>query len=237
MTLAETIYRRKATKKFDMTQLDANTLNGIKAFAGTLTSLYDGISVRYEFLTDKEVKSFISTKAPHYIAISSEVKDGYLQNVGFMFQQMDLKLQSMGLGSHWLGTAKPIVKPDVDSEFVIVLAFGKSAEPLYRDMSGFKRKALSEISDNEDRRLEPARLAPSGLNAQPWYFISDGKDIHAYCVKRGSIMAKMYDKMDKIGIGIALAHLYSANTDTFDYFEQAAPKPVKGYYYIGSIKI
>ncbi len=42
--------------------------------------------------------------------ISSENTEGYLMNIGFIFQQMDLYLSSIGLGSCWLGMAKPTEK-------------------------------------------------------------------------------------------------------------------------------
>ncbi len=56
-----------------------------------------------------------------------------------------------------------------DSEFVIMISFGKS-DKMTRDKDSFKRKRLSEISDVEDEILIPARLAPSAMNTQPWYF-------------------------------------------------------------------
>jgi nitroreductase len=234
MTLAETIYKRKSTKKFDLAPLDEATLAEIKAYADALEPLYDGSRARLHFLLNSEVNCMMG-KAPHYIAASSQVTDSYVENVGFMLQQMDLKLQSMGIGSHWIGMASPKKKPE---GYVFTLAFGKAAESMYRELSDFDRKPLSGISDISDKRLEPARLAPSGLNKQPWYFISKPSgDIHAYCAKPKGLMAMMGDKMSRIGMGIAIAHLYAANPDTFMFFKQAEPKPIDGYTYTGSVKI
>ena len=63
---------------------------------------------------------------------------------------------------------------------IITMAFGKPAQPLYRDVSEFKRKLLSDISEGTDDRLEAARLAPSGMNKQNWYFVADNGKIHCY---------------------------------------------------------
>ena len=64
------------------------------------------------------------------------------------------------------------------------MAFGKPAEPLYRELSEFKRKPLAEISEGSDERLEAARLAPSGMNVQNWYFIAkDGISIYDFKLK------------------------------------------------------
>jgi nitroreductase len=238
MELHEAIYKRKSTRKYDMTPLGAAILEEISDFTNTLKPLYEGIKTRCEFTEPENVKkNMLTVSAPHYILISSEKKDGSLMNAGFMFQQMDLFIQSRGLGSCWLGSAKPVEMANNEFEFVIVLAFGKPQGSPYRELSGYKRKALSEISANADERLEPARLAPSGINSQPWYFRSDGNDIHAYCAKHGAIKARVYERMNKIDMGIALAHLYISNPHTFEFYEQPEPKTVKGHYYIGSIRI
>lgn len=237
MNLQESISKRKSTRKYDMVPLDRGILDQIKDFALTLKPLHKNIKVEYTFANAKDVKNILSVKAPHYIIISSENKDGYLTNVGFMFQQMNLYLSSIGLGSCWLGAAKPVDKISTGLEFVIILSFGKTLETPYREVGEFKRKSIAEISDNADARLEVARLAPSGINSQPWYFVSAGDKIYVYCAKFGRLKAMVYEKMNKIDMGIALAHLYVANTEKFEFTVEPNPKELKGYYYIGNIKI
>lgn len=108
------------------------------------------------------MKSILPWTAPHYAVIFSEEKDGYLTNVGFMYQQLDLYLQSIGLGCCWLGLGKfapdeegrEIMEvPNDDLLFVIIMAFGEAKNSPHRELSAFKRKSLSEISDREDKRL------------------------------------------------------------------------------------
>jgi nitroreductase len=235
--MKEIIYKRKSTRKYDMTSLDDTIFEDIwKFWADDVKPLYN-IKVDYKITESEKIKGLFAVKAPHYLTISSEVKDGYLTNVGFMFQQMDLYLQNIGLGSCWLGSAKPLVKPEPPLEFVIMLAFGKPLERPYRNLSEFKRKPLNEISDASDKRLEAARLAPSGINSQPWYFVNDGNIFHVYCEKHGAVKALIYERMNKIDMGIALAHLYVGNKDTFRFFTVENPKQMKGYYYIGSVEI
>ena len=91
----------------------------------------------------------------------------------------------------------------------------------------FKRKPMEQITDKPDPRLEPARLAPSAVNSQPWYFTHEGDIIHAYCSKKGS----------RLDAGIALAHLYVANEDTFRFFQAENVPDVTGYGYIGSVSL
>ena len=51
------------------------------------------------------------------------------------------------------------------------------------------------------------------------------------------IKASMFGKINKFDMGIALAHIYTENKETFEFFKTENPKEIKGYYYIGSIKI
>lgn len=86
---------------------------------------------------------------------------------------------------------------------------------------------MEQITDKADPRLEPARLAPSAVNSQPWYFTHEGDIIHIYCSVRGS----------RLDAGIALAHLYVANEDSFRFFKAENASDVPGYGYIGSITL
>ena len=47
----------------------------------------------------------------------------------------------------------------------------------------------------------------------------------------------MLGNMNKIDMGIALAHIYMENKETFEFFKTEKYPAVKGYYYTGSFKI
>ena len=83
---------------------------------------------------------------------------------------------------------------------------------------------MEQIPDHSDPRLEPARLAPSAVNSQPWYFTHDGDTIHVWCSKKGS----------RLDAGIALAHLYAANEESFRFFKAEPRTGLTDYDYIGS---
>jgi hypothetical protein len=42
-------------------------------------------------------------RAPHYLIVTSEEKEGYLQNIGYTLQGVVLKLTAMSLSTCWLG--------------------------------------------------------------------------------------------------------------------------------------
>ena len=44
-------------------------------------------------------------------------------------------------------------------------------------------------------------------------------------------------KLNRIDIGIALAHMYVCNEDSFEFFKKSDVENIKGYTYSGSIKI
>lgn len=232
MNLAEMIPQRKSFRSFTEERVEEATRNQIRTFFEEARRLDPDIPLRMEFVEREQVKCILPFIPPQCIAIYSDEKEGLWENIGFVFQQLDLYLQSMGLGSCWLGLGK---LPDAGEEFRMLLAFGYSEEGLRTNKDEFKRKTLSEIADREDERLEPVRLAPSAINNQPWYFVHDGEKLHVYCSTR-FLRARALGNMILIDMGIALAHLYVSNPETFSFWKEAAPEQ-KGLSYIGTIKL
>jgi len=228
MTMNEMIYYRRSCRSFTNVPVDAAMLEKIRAFP--MRPLYPQIGVHWEIVSREQVKCICPWTTPQLITIYSEEKTGYLENVGFLFQQMDLYLQTLGLGVCWLGMGRMNPKTAVSvagMKFVILLAFGHpKGDQLRRDGKEFKRKAMERITDRPDDRLEPARLAPSAVNSQPWYFTHEGDTIHVWCSKKGS----------RLDAGIALAHLYAAN-ESFRFFRTETGKELPGYGYIGSVQL
>jgi len=241
MNLSEMIYRRKSVRKYKDTPVDPQTMNELLDFISGVRPLYPDIRVQAEILPKQQIRCFLPWVTPQVLAIFSRIQEGCFENVGFMFQQVDLYLQSKGLGSCWLGMGR-LRKTDAfcmrdNMEFVIMIGFGYPNERSQRaSVSEFRRKTLGEISDYEDFRLEPARLAPSGVNSQPWYFVHEEDTIHVYCVTHGLLKDKKPTNMNRLDVGIAMAHLYMSYPERFEFFRVYAP-PQKGYSYIGSISI
>ena len=173
MSLEEQIYLRKSCRNYSDDVIDMNIIHD---FMAKVKPLDDSIDYRYDILNADEVNIRTRWSAPYYLALYSEKKGNYMENIGFVFQQLSLYLQSIGIGSCWVGMASPKVKSD---NFIITISFGRS-DDITRDLSRFKRKSLMKISDMEDERLIPARLAPSAINSQPWYFkhVDGGFDVY-----------------------------------------------------------
>ena len=240
MNLEDTIYKRQSIRSYDRTPLDEDTLDKIRDFIGNAKELNPDIGWSYEILPPENMSTKMRWKAPHHIVIFSEMKENFYQNIGFIFQQVDLYLQSKEIGTCWLGMASPknYSNEDENQKHVIAISFGKSKGNIYRELGQFKRKGLDAISDKADERLIPAQLAPSSMNSQPWHFTHcDDGSYDLYRVKKGMLRNKLFGKWNKIDTGIALAHLYVANQDSFKFYMKGNPKELKGYFYDGSFEI
>jgi len=241
----EAIFKRRSIRKYDMTPLPADTLSKVKQFGGTVKPLDNAIKYEFLYLVTEDVKNLLPIKAPHYICLYSEKRENYLMNAGFLLQQIDLFLSMNNLASCWLGMAKPtkqVPKQQNGLEFVIMLAFGNSNEPIHRvDTTEFIRKSMSAISkiDGADELLEPVRLAPSASNTQPWFFSGNLAEIEVSREKLNLIKAPLYGKMNQIDIGIALCHLWlsldhQGKTTTYDFNKAPAPS---GYEFMAKVKV
>ena len=99
MKLTEMIYRRKSVRSYTNVPVDADTLQKIEEFVAGAKPLYPEIKVKMEIVNRNQVKCICPWTTPQLVTIFSEKKPGYLENVGFIFQQLDLYLQSMGIGT------------------------------------------------------------------------------------------------------------------------------------------
>jgi len=228
----ETIRKRKSIRKYDMTALDASALEKVRAQIENCAPLYP--DVQYSIAITSKTKGLFGIKAPHYLLFRSEEKDGAYENIGFIGQQMDLFFAESGLGSCWLGMAKPEEKEDGALPFVISMAFGRPAEALHRNLSEIKRKPLSEMSVGTDERLEAARLAPSGMNAQNWFFIAENGKIHCYRKKPHPLLGFMTSRLGCIDMGIALCHIMT-ESDGFRFVKETGAPARKGHVYMGTV--
>ena len=238
MELKDMIGRRKSVRGYTSRPVDEATLAEIRAFIAQMKPLDPDIRVGWEIVSASQVKCILPWKAPQLVAIYAEDGPGGLENAGFLFQQLDLYLQGCGIGTCWLGMGKPDQQLAAKDglPFCMLLAFGTPKGDTPRQSAAeFKRKSLTEISDEPDKRLEPARLAPSSVNSQPWYFTHDGDVIHAWRAAPSGLMRKAMERMNRIDMGIALAHLSVCN-EGFRYF-RAEPPERKGYIYTGSFTL
>jgi nitroreductase len=202
MPLYEAIFIRRSVKKYAMTPLGNQVLEDIKQYVAATKQL-DGQNARFEFVQAAAVRN---ASVPHYILAYCGENDAAWANVGYVLQKADLYIQSIGLGSWWIGMQKPKEKSD---GFCVLLGFGKTDVEPRKGEQDFNRFPVNEISDADNTIAKAARLAPSAANSQPWKLhFENGKVIIKY-VGRG-MMRIFLKKMNKIDVGIVTRHVETA---------------------------
>lgn len=234
--LYKLIERRKSCRKFDMNPLPKEKLEEIDAVIDTFDTLYSDNSVSHRII--HKGKGLFHVEAPHYLIIYGKGEKCEFEEAGFLYEQLVLWFDSVGIGCVWLGMTKDPESKRTSND-IITIGFGKPAESIHREINEFKRKPIEEITNAPDEIcIKAARLAPSGVNIQPWYFEKHEEEIFVYQKKNSLPLSLMY-KLGDLDMGIALCHYALACKEVGRDFsfsrEYNLPKKV-GYTSFGIIK-
>ena len=213
--LYEMIFKRKSFHLFRNIgdeHITDNELRDIEEQFTKFKPLIDDIKVKIKIVKD----STTCKRGQEYcILFYSEKKDNYLQNIGYLGEQLDLYLVSKNIGTLWFGIGKVEEKQLDGLDFVIMIAIAKvdNSEKFRKDMYKSKRKELEEIW-NGDKYLDIAnivRFTPSACNTQPWKVESEEKQLKVYRYrkegKRGIMPKDRVIYYNQIDIGIFLCFL------------------------------
>lgn len=212
--LYKMIFKRKSFHLFrniGNEHITEEELNDILEEFSNFKSLIDDIKVKIKITKD----STCSRGQEYCILFYSEKKDNYLQNIGYLGEQLDLYLVSKNIGTLWFGIGKTEEKKLDDLDFVIMMAIAKvdSSEKFRKDMYKSKRKEVTEIWDGNSY-LDIAnivRFAPSACNTQPWKVESSKNELKIYRYKkegkRGIMPKDMVIYFNQIDMGIFLCFL------------------------------
>ena len=218
MNSFEAIFSRRSIRHFKQEKLDWEIIADLLDYANNLPMLMEGIAVEFKLVSNIEAKQGFygpfNVKAPYYLCISSEPKEDYMMNAGYLMQQINLYLTAKGLGTCFI-VAYPGsgLKATMKYEYVVALAFGKTKSPLTRELTEAKRLPEEEIivykeevTPDIKQVLAAARLAPSAFNSQPWRFVVYSNRIHVFA-KKNLLIAKALDYNKMIDMGIMMANL------------------------------
>lgn len=238
--LANMIDKRRSVRSYQPQALPEETLAALQQRMTQLTPLLDSGRVEGRIVATAQATFLQRWRTPHFIAIFSDgTEDGGL-NAGFMYQQLDLYAQSLGLGTCWVGLGSlndDVPRPE-GLKPVILMAVGVPADGRSRSSAAdFNRKPMKEIADVPDDRLECLRLAPSATNSQPWYVTHGDGVLHIWREELGRLRQRTHGRFNHVDIGIGLAHLYVSNPESFRFFRQAQPPVLEGHIYVGSVEI
>lgn len=235
-----------------MDALEDKTLAHIENFINTLRTYRDSIEFELKIVENLNKDSGLSgafhVKAPYYLILTSELKQDYLVNAGFIMQQMVLYLTAMNIGSCYQGGIKPSqkLKSLLKYDFVIAVAFGKSPNDIYRSPEKAKRLKeerltvyKEEVDDLMKTIVSAGILAPSSLNSQPWRFVVYKNRIHVFC-KKARFLSNVLNDLKLIDTGVMLANVSQAAdelwlSDSFIKMDSFKEKTFRNNEYITTV--
>lgn len=236
--LFDMIFKRKSFHLFRNIGNEHITDNEIKEIENKfekLTPLVDDIKVKIKIVKENTT---CKRGQEYCILFYSEKKNNYLQNIGYLGEQLDLYLVSKNIGTLWFGIGK-VEEQQLDGlNFVIMIAISKvdSSDKFRKDMYKSKRKELQEIwnGDNYLGIANIVRFAPSACNTQPWIVESSTKELKVYRYKKEGkrgIMPKdkaiYYNQID-IGIFLCFLDLCLENNN-IDYNKDLYIENIENY--------
>ena len=232
--IAEHIKARRSVRTFDDRELSEKDREDLVSFMETIDNPFR-IPVAFK-LMDAKIYGLI---CPVVVGTGLYV-GGKIQNIpnasvafGYSFEMLVLKVQSMGIGTVWLGGTMN------RSAFEQAMELGENeimpcASPLgYPAKKMSVRETMMRKGIKADDRLpfeelffdgtldvpltkekagvfagalEMVRLAPSAVNKQPWRVVVVGNTAHFYIKRSKGFGHGPHLDMQKIDMGIALCH-------------------------------
>lgn len=211
MNLYRQIFKRKSFHLFrDTKPISEEKLNYLREFITQIKPLEPGIKTEIQLVP--EARTSCGRGAEYCILFYSEPMGNYLQNIGYIGEQIDLYLASENIGTLWYGAGEPKEQAS-ELEFVIMMAIAGAAKTQFRgDMFKAKRKPLEETWRGDTMGVgEIVRFAPSACNSQPW--ITENTDARLLVSrykkpgKRGIMPAERVGYYNRIDMGIYLLFL------------------------------
>lgn len=215
-SLYNMIYKRKSFHLFRNIgdeKISTNKVEAIKENYKLFAPLYPGIKTAIQIVPASETTC--KRGQEYCILLYSEKKGNYLQNIGYLGEQLDLYLVSQNIGTLWFGIGKTDQPSFEGLEFVIMIAISQIDEinKFRKDMFKSKRKPVEEIWSGEPiiGVTEIVRFAPSACNTQPWFIEHTNQTLKVFRYKkpgkRGIMPAAQVSYYNRIDIGIFLCFL------------------------------
>ncbi|MBU3143505.1 nitroreductase family protein [Clostridium sp. CF012] len=241
--MIEAIKSRKSIRNYKEESVSAEDLHKIKTIINDAEPLFNNIPMEVLLIEDGEkikatfkglMDKYTKVKAPHYLAFTSEIVEGHLENIGFMGEEIVLKLTQLGIGTCWVGSAikqeifKNIVKVQDKQTYIILVAFGYPVEelkPVTTRKRLDKNKVVNGVYENQYEPIIQSFIdAPSAANSQPWKLYIEDNKFDLYLENRNILMKKMLKDMNHIDMGIGLSHLYNSAIE-LGYAVEVKPTP------------
>jgi len=266
MELYDAIFYRKSVRNYSNKKVTTELMEEVKNISSNITYLNNDLNINAHVIERGHLIHFLmgkkhKIKAPHYILLTSNKGENYLENIGFAAEEIVLQLTILGVATCWLECdlkredileftdIKDIDENDEEVDNIeenleyplALIAFGypEGSEKLFREQDDeIDRKNINKVCKKIDKKytdiIEAVRLAPSIKNSQPWVLYKDVDGFSIYEEKQ-----KKYTRdMSKISMGIALRHFdiaCKANNIEVKYDNKNKKNKLGKSYYINAI--
>lgn len=221
----QAIKQRYSTRKFNNQPVQNTDIISLEECEAMLDAMYGNVRIRMEKLEDNSLFSGLGAVvggingAPYAAAFIGKANDPNVRfDIGMAGEKFILHATALGLKTCWVGggfnkrVAYRMFSVDKDEEIFAICPIGHSDAPPSTYHS--QRKPLAEIADLQQlaslphdftQAIEHARVAPSSINRQCWYFDAAENGITVSLAKNASMLVA--SKMLLIDLGIAASHI------------------------------
>lgn len=229
LTMLLAINSRKSIRKYKDEKVSPEQFEKIKTIIKNVKPLFDNIPMEVLLVEDGKkitdtytglMSKYTKVNAPHYLAFTSEIQEGHLENIGFIGEQIVLRLTELGIGTCWLGSAikqelfKTIFNVKEKQSYIILVAFGNPTtllKPVTNRKRFDKSKIITGSYDNKYETIIKSLIdAPSAINSQPWKLCIKDNKFDLFLENKNILTKKMLKDTNRIDMGIGLSHLYTS---------------------------
>lgn len=271
MNNLEAIKIRKSVRNYTSKALseahEAKLLQFINDESKLIGPFGNTMRIVYRKLANQSNREKIGTygfvkNAPAFLICICKNQEESLLDLGFVFENLILFLESHGIGTCWLGGTFNRKKLELKHEFsegefipiISPLGYGADKPHLFEklvrkgakantrkdfDLLFFNADFKTPISDLLNRELlEYVRLAPSASNNQPWRIVlDDNKTAHFFIERTPKYGSSLGYDIQMVDIGISLSHFMIARGKTKTLREDPNIEPLnENCTYVLSVK-
>lgn len=241
MELYDAIFYRKSIRSYSNRKIKLPLMEEVRDICSNITYLNGDLNIKAHVIDRGHLIHFLmgkncKVKAPHYILVTSNQGEDYLQNIGFATEEIVLQLTTLGLATCWLESnlkredilefveleddeldekcedceedMKDEKEKNIENPYILI-AFGypEKSEELFKAIeSQSDRESIKSISKRVDKRWNEVLEA---VRLSP--SIKNCQPWMFYNDKKGFHLYEKNQKksiagMSKISIGVSLRH-------------------------------
>lgn len=150
MELYNAIFYRKSIRSYSNTKIKAPLMEEVKNICSNITYLNEDLNIKAHVIERGHLIHFLmgkkcKVKAPHYIIVTSNKGDDYLQNIGYAMEKVVLQLTTLGVATCWLECT--VDRADI-TEFINLGQCEESIDVINES------EQSDELNENEEDKID-----------------------------------------------------------------------------------